>query len=67
MEIIVTIKSIISFIFLILVIIYKNIIKMIKLIKWFKSLFTKKQTNEATKIETSAIKDPSGKPTKGPR
>lgn len=39
-----------------------------KIIQWLKTLFTKKQVKNAeNKTEVSAIKNPDGKPTRGPR
>lgn len=67
MDIIVIIKTIVYYILLIFILIHKNIKKMSKFTKWFKSLFTKKQKNEVPKVESSSIKNPDGKPTKPPR
>lgn len=68
MKIVKIVESIIYFIFLILIIINKNINNMKKVISWFKSLFIKKAVkNEEPKRKSAAIKNPSGTPTRGPR
>ena len=66
MDIIVVIKSIISFIVSIFYLTYKNIKTVKKIVKWFKSLFIKKQKNEDFK-QSSAVRYPDGKPTKRPQ
>jgi hypothetical protein len=68
MEIIVTIKYIVYSILAIFIAVYKNIKNMSKIIKWFKSLFTKKQVkNEKESVKSSAIPNPDGTPTKRPK
>ena len=67
MEIIVIIKYIVYSILAIFIAIYKNIKNMSKIIKWFKSLFTKKQQDEQPKKQSSAIPNPDGVPTKRPK
>jgi hypothetical protein len=61
MDIIVVIKAVISFIVSIFYLTYKNIKTVKKIIKWFKSLFTKTKTNEDF-IQSSSIPDPKGPP-----